>query len=109
GGAAGVARRHARERARGVPIGCRGNDHIAEGIESKTARREAAGPAARVVVGEEGLRAGLELGGLLLVGARGAGGSGGRIRLEARERVAAGGAPGGAGGGEQVMRGSRAE
>ena len=108
GGAAGLARRHARERARGVPVGRRGNDHIAEAIESKTARRDTAGPTARVVVGEEGLRAGLELGGLLLVGARGAGGSGGRIRLEAQDLVDVGVATGGAGETEQEIRGQRA-
>src|SRR5205823_707875 len=72
------------------------------------ARREAAGPAARVVVGEEGLRAGLELGGLLLVCARGAGGSGGRVRLEAQDLVDVGAATGGAGETEQEIRGQRA-
>src|SRR5437660_411407 len=108
GGAAGLARRHARERARGVPVGRRGNDHIAEAIESKTARRDTAGPTARVVVGEEGLRAGLELGGLLFAGARGAGGGGGRIRLEAQDLVDVGAATGGAGETEQEIRGQRA-
>src|SRR5207302_9726265 len=59
------------------------------------------------VIGEEGLRAGLELGGLLLVGARGAGGSGGRIRLEAQDLVDVGAATGGAGETEQEIRGQR--